>query len=41
MVEPGVFLWHSPYGYSYLVDPGGTDDLTPKPVSPPVDPPGR
>ena len=31
MVEPGTFLWRSPYGYSYLRDPGGTTDLSPPP----------
>ena len=35
MVEPGVYLWHSPYGYSYLRDRNGTTDLTPTPVEPP------
>jgi hypothetical protein len=35
MVEPAVFLWHSPYGYSYLRDHTGTTDLTPLPVEPP------
>ena len=35
MVEPGVFLWRSPYGYRYLRDRSGTTDLTPRPVEPP------
>lgn len=35
MVEPGVFLWQSPHGYSYLRDRHGTRDLTPRPVEPP------
>jgi hypothetical protein len=35
MLEPGTFLWRSPYGYSYLRDPRGTDDLTDSPVDPP------
>lgn len=35
MVEPGVFLWRSPHGYSYLRDQTGTRDLTPRPVEPP------
>jgi len=35
MVEPGVFLWRSPYGYHYLRDRSGTTDLTPSPVEPP------
>jgi len=34
-VEPGVYLWHSPYDYTYLRDHTGTTDLTPKPVEPP------
>jgi hypothetical protein len=40
-LEPGVFLWRSPYGYSWLRDQGGTTDLTPPPVEPPTDPPER
>ena len=40
-LEPGVFLWRSPYGYTYLRDSGGTTDLTPNPVEPPIDPPHR
>jgi len=35
MVEPGVFLWRSPYGYRYLRDRSGTSHLTPSPVEPP------
>src|SRR3954447_18655030 len=35
MVEPGVFLWRSPYGYTWLRDRSGTTDLTPPPVDPP------
>lgn len=35
MVEPGVFLWRSPYAYTYLRDTEGTTDLTPAPVDPP------
>jgi hypothetical protein len=35
MVEPGVFLWRSPYGYRYLRDRTGTSHLTPDPVEPP------
>jgi hypothetical protein len=38
MVEPGVFLWTSPHGYTYLRDPSGTTDLTPPPVEPPANP---
>jgi hypothetical protein len=41
MVEPGVFLWRSPYGYTWLRDHAGTTDLTPDPVEPPTDPPER
>jgi hypothetical protein len=29
MLEPGVFLWASPHGHSYLRDQTGTTDLTP------------
>jgi hypothetical protein len=35
MLEPGVFLWHSPHGHTYLRDRSGTTDLTPPPVQPP------
>jgi hypothetical protein len=35
MLELGVFLWRSPYGYLYRRDANGTEDLTPKPVPPP------
>jgi len=35
MVEPGVFLWRSPRGYSWLRDRTGTTDLTPPSVKPP------
>jgi hypothetical protein len=35
MVEPGVFLWCSPHGHTWLRDPAGTTDLTPPPVDPP------
>jgi len=31
MVEPGIYLWHSPMGLTYLRDRGGTTDLTPPP----------
>jgi hypothetical protein len=41
MVEPGVFLWASPHGHSYLRDHTGTADLTPAPVEPPGQPPER
>jgi hypothetical protein len=41
MLDPGVFLWRSPYGYRYLVDPHGTDDLTPTPMPAPGDPPDQ
>jgi hypothetical protein len=39
MLDPGVFLWRSPYGYQYLRDRTGTTDLTPKPGQPPGDEP--
>jgi hypothetical protein len=35
MLEPGLYLWHSPYGYTYLRDHTGTSDLTPPPAEPP------
>lgn len=35
MIEPGVFLWRSPHGYTFLRDHEGTQDLTPRPVAPP------
>jgi len=35
MVEPGVYLWRSPHGYTFLRDREGTQDLTPRPVEPP------
>jgi len=35
MIQPGVFLWRSPLGYTYLRDRTGTTDLTPPPVDPP------
>lgn len=35
MVEPGVFLWRSPHGYTFLKDRNATQDLTPRPVDPP------
>src|SRR4051812_17782899 len=35
MLEPGVFLWRSPHGYTWLRDKSGTRDLTPPPVDPP------
>ncbi|RZI87140.1 MAG: HNH endonuclease, partial [Microbacterium sp.] len=35
MIEPGVFLWRSPHGSTFLRDHQGTQDLTPRPVSPP------
>ena len=39
MVEPGVFLWRSPHGYTWLRDASGTTDLTPEPLDPPAEPP--
>jgi hypothetical protein len=35
MVEPGTYLWHSPFGYSWLRDRSGTTDLTPAAAEPP------
>jgi hypothetical protein len=32
---PGVFVWHSPHGQTWLRDQGGTTDLTPDTVEPP------
>jgi len=40
MLEPGVYLWRSPHGYTFLKDRNGTRDLTPRPVDPPGEPPG-
>jgi hypothetical protein len=36
MIEPGTFLWRSPYGHTWLRDQSGTTDLTPAPVDPPL-----
>jgi len=41
MVEPGVFLWTSPHGHTWLRDHTGTTDLTPPTVDPPGQPPER
>jgi hypothetical protein len=41
MLEPGVFLWRSPHGHTWLRDASGTTDLTPDPVDPPTEPPER
>jgi hypothetical protein len=41
MIQPGVFLWRSPHGHTWLRDHTGTTDLTPPPVDPPSDPPHR
>ncbi len=30
VLEPGSFLWSSPYGYQFLTDHQGTRDVTPK-----------
>jgi hypothetical protein len=35
MLLPGVFVWHSPHGHTWVRDPGGTTDLTPDTVEPP------
>jgi hypothetical protein len=37
-VEPGMFLWRSPHGHTWLRDHTGTTDLTPPPVEPPGHP---
>jgi hypothetical protein len=29
---PGVFVWHSPHGHTWLRDKDGTTDLTPETV---------
>ena len=35
-IEPGTFLWRSPYGYQYLRrSDGGTEAITPRCVDPP------
>jgi hypothetical protein len=34
-IEPGVYLWRSPHGYTYLRDDVGTQELTPGLVDPP------
>jgi hypothetical protein len=34
-LEPGTYLWRSPYGHTWLRDQTGTTDLTPPPVDPP------
>jgi hypothetical protein len=42
ILEPGVYLWRSPHGYTWVRDHTGTTDLTPGPIKrPPVDPPPR
>ena len=41
MLQPGMFRWRSPYGYTYLRDRTGTTDLTARPVAPPSQPPGE
>jgi hypothetical protein len=35
MIQPGVYLWRSPHGHTWLRDATGTTDLTPEPVDPP------
>jgi hypothetical protein len=35
---PGVFVWHSPHGHTWLRDPDGTTDLTPDTPEPPGEP---
>jgi hypothetical protein len=32
MLLPGVFVWHSPHGHTWLRDKDGTTDLTPETV---------
>jgi 5-methylcytosine-specific restriction endonuclease McrA len=35
MLLPGIYVWHSPHGHTWLRDRTGTDDLTPPKVEPP------
>jgi hypothetical protein len=35
MLLPGIYVWHSPHGHTWLRDHTGTDDLTPPAVEPP------
>jgi hypothetical protein len=35
---PGVFLWHSPHGHTWLRDPDDPTDLTPDTTEPPREP---
>jgi hypothetical protein len=35
LLLPGVFVWHSPHGHTWLRDSSGTTDLTPPTVNPP------
>jgi hypothetical protein len=35
-IDPTTFIWTSPYGYTYLRDHTGTEDITPD-----TGPPGR
>jgi hypothetical protein len=35
MLLPGIFVWHSPHGHTWLRDRTGTTDLTPPHVDPP------
>jgi hypothetical protein len=35
MLLPGIYLWHSPHGHTWLRDQDGTTDLTPHTVEPP------
>ena len=35
ILEPGSYLWRSPFGYTWHRDATGTTDLTPPPVDPP------
>jgi 5-methylcytosine-specific restriction endonuclease McrA len=35
MLQPGIFLWRSPHGYTVLRDHTGTHDLTPRTLDPP------
>ena len=41
MLLPGVFIWHSPHGHTWLREPDGTTDLTPDGVEPPGGEPER
>ncbi|HEY0903825.1 MAG TPA: HNH endonuclease [Marmoricola sp.] len=41
MLLPGVFLWHSPHGHTWIRDASGTTDLTSDAAEPSPEPPHR